>query len=490
MENRKLKDRTINAMLWRTIQNIGSQAVSFIIQIVLARILSPNDFGLIAITSVFISISNVIVQTGFTASIIQNKELSETDKSTMFYLSIIIGLFLYAVIFFSAPLISGFYNEIQLINVLRIQSLSLIFISFSSVSIALLTRHMDFKKSFIGSIIAYVFQGIVGITMALNGFGVWSLVFSSVVYNLIFSIASIVAGKWMPKFIFSLDSARKMMAYSSKVLATNLLNTLYNSSESLIIGKVFTSTILGYYNKGIQFPKTLMTGIDGAMNTVLFSTLSRVQDDRELIVQYLRKSMKISLTIVAPMMFGMAAVAEPMIRLILTEKWLSSLPFLTIYCFICVTWPLSAKLHALNAIGKSGISLIQNIVIKIISIILMLVSLQFGIYALVITALIVTYLNVIIIAIIINNHFNYSIKNQFTDVFPVFIISFIMYIVVYGVSVYITLPLFLELMLLLTIGCLIYSVLSLIFKLEGFTFIADTIKQRINYRKFPTKKDN
>lgn len=471
MEVGSLKKDAAQGFIWRLLQNFSAQSISFIIQLILARILLPSDFGILAITTIFISISNILVQVGFSSSIVQKKNLDETDKSTMFFISCILGFVLYFLIFVSAPFIAKFYNQEILILILRIQSLSLIAISFSSVSIALIMRSLNFKKSFIAGIISYAFQGVIGVYMALNGYGVWSLVISSLTYNFVYSIVSVVVCKWSPKLLFSFKSAIEMLSFSSKILGTSMLNTIYNSSQSLIIGKVFSPTILGYYNRGVQLPKTIVTGIDGAMTTVLFSSLSRIQDDKKELVKFLRKSMKISLAIVVPFMCGLAAVADPLIRVLFTDKWESSIPFVMIYSCITLTWPLSAKSHALNSIGKSGVNFSLNIIMKIFSVILMLISLRFGIYVFAITGLITAIANEIGIGVIVTKYFNYSIREQIRDVLPVYTIGFIMFIIVYLLSHFIIFNLYLDLLILIIIGVFVYTMLSYIFKLEGFMFL-------------------
>lgn len=483
MKNFDLKKESIKGFLWRVIQNVSSQLIYLIIQIILARILLPSDFGIISLTTVFVTILNVFVTTGFTSSIIQKKIITDIEKSSMFYMSIIIGLLLYILIFLLSPFIAQFYKEKLLIKILRIQSISLIFSSLSSVSLAIITRNLEFKKSFIASIIGYLFQGFIGIYMALSGYGIWTLVISSLTYNIIFSILIIIITKWHPKSLFSIKSILDMLSFSSKVLGINLINAIYNSSQSLIIGKAFNSEFLGFYNKGVQFPSTIMSSVDGALTTVLFSSLSKIQDDKERFVSYLRQSMKISLTVVVPMMCGLAAISKPFIIFLLTEKWSNSIPFLMIYSVVCMFWPLSAKLHALNAIGKSGVTLIIESVIKVISLFIMFLSIKFGIYIFALSSIITVITSNIIRAIIISHYFNYSFKQQVIDVTPVYAIGISMFCLVYSLSIIININIFLQLIILIFIGSIYYIIVSLLFKTEGFMFIVDTISTFLKTKK-------
>lgn len=477
-----LRAASIKGFIWRFIQNVSTQLMSFIIQIVLARILLPSDFGIIALTSTFITILNVIVTTGFTSALIQKKEIDEIDKSSMFYFSLFVGIILYIIVFFSAPLLSYFYNEEQLTLVFRIQGISLLIASIFSVHNAIILRKLDFKKSFFAGFIAIICQGLVGIPLALNGFGVWSLVLGALVNTSVNCVLIMVLCKWIPKFKFSFHSIKRLFSFSSKVLAGNVLNAVYNSSKTLIIGKVYDTEIVGYYNKGYQFPTTMMNGIDGAMTTVLFSSLSKIQDDKQRFVSYLRKSMKMSLTIVVPMLCGMAAVADPMIKLLLTEKWGEAIPFVIITCAICLTWPLSARTQALNAIGKSGTNLIINIILKIIGIGLIFASIPFGVYVMCVSSLLSSIISFIIYSIIISKNFEYTIRQQVLDVLPIYFIGFTMFIMVYRLSSMLEINLALKLFILVIFGILIYVSLSFLFDLEGFKYLMNLIKKALNGR--------
>lgn len=483
MDNEKLKKESISGFLWRAFQNVSSQLVSFIIQIVLARILLPEDFGVISLTTVFVQISSVFVQTGLTSSLVQKKEIDEYDKSSMFYLSIALGVILYLIAFFASPLIAHLYDEPLLIDILRVQSISLLFASFSSVSIALITRELRFKKTIFVGLIGYAFQGCVGIWMALNGFGVWSLVIGSVIYHAIYSIGMFIAGKWIPKLKFSFKRIKEMLFFSSSVLFTNLLNTTYNNTRTLVVGAVYSEETLGLYDKGNQFPGSLMTGIDGAMTTVLFSSLSKIQDEDEKFVKFLRRSMKLSLTIVVPMLCGLAAVGYPLISILLTDKWIGSVPFLMIYCAICLTWPLSAKTHALNAKGKSGLTFLVNTINMAINIALMLVSTKYGIINFALATLLGTYIGTVLTSIVVSKTINYSLKDQLRDELPIYITGLLMFACIYGLSMLSNINLYVKLALLVVDGITIYIGLSVLFGLEGFNYIVQSIKKLISKSK-------
>ena len=488
-DNSNLKKESIKGFIWRVVQNVSTQLMSLIISIVLARILLPSDYGTIGLTSTFIAILNVFVSTGFTSALVQKKEIDEIDKSSMFYFSVTVGIFLYLIVFFFAPMVASFYKTEILTSVLRIQGISLVIASLFSVHNAIIMRNLQFKKSFIAGLIAVFCQGFVGVAMALDGYGVWALVFGTLVNNIVNCIMLFVLCKWLPRLTFSITSIRKMLSFSFKVLAGNLLNTIYNSAKTLVIGRVYDPNMVGYYNKGYQFPTVMMTGIDGAMTTVLFSSLSRIQDDKELFVAYLRRSMKMSLTVVTPMLCGMAAIADPMIRLLLTDKWATSIPFVMLTCAICLTWPLSARTQALNAIGKSGTNLIINIIIKVIGLTLIFVSIPFGVYVMCVSSLVSSIISFIIYSIIISKNFKYSIAEQLFDVLPVYAIGVLMFVFVYGLSLILSVNLFLKLIILVLVGAVIYIGISFLFKMEGFIYIINLVKNHFKRKRLEDFED-
>lgn len=478
-DTKKLKKDSAIGFLWRFIQNTSSQLISFVIQIVLARILAPEDFGLITITAVFITISNVFVQNGLTSALIQKKEIDECEKSSLFYLSVCIGVFLYIVIFLCSPLIAQFYHIEEITNILRVQSIALVFSSLSSVSVALIQRELKFKKTFLISLIGYIFQGTIGITMAYNGFGVWALVVGTLSYNIIYSIGNIIFCKWVPKLVFSFNKVKRMIAFSGNILFSNLVSAIFISCRSLIVGKCYDSKTLGFYDRGNQFPTVVMSGFDGALSMVLYSSLSKIQEDRERLTRYLRKSIKISLTISVPLMFGLAAVAKPTVLLLLTEKWIDCVPFFMISCFICLMWPLSAKTHALNSIGKSKVTFIVNLSSVFLNIIIMFVCVRFGIMVFAIGTLIGNFIGVIMSSIITHIYLGYTIKEQLFDCIPVYFVGFAMFIVVYFILYYLNFSPIFQLLITIPIGVAIYFLLSYIFKLEGFIYILSIVKKII-----------
>lgn len=474
-----LKEDTVKGFIWRLSQNAGSQIINFVIQIILARLLLPDDYGVIAITSVFLAFANVFIQTGFSSGIIREKNLSEVDTSSVFYAGIITAILIYLVIFLLSPIIANYYSKPILKLILRTQALSIIIGSIYSVQNALISRELAFKKGFISNITAYMIQGVIGITLAMKNFGVWSLVYANIVGNLANCLITIKIVKWRPTASFSFHSVKKIFTYSSNILFSNLMNTAYNNVNSLVIGKVFNSEILGYYNRGFQFPSLIMTNFDGAMTTVLFSTLSKCQNEKDLFIRVLRRSMKASLYITAPLMFGLATIAQPLVQILLTDKWLPSVPFIQLNCLICITWPLSAKIHAINAVGKSGISLTLNTISKLLGLAFMIFALPYGIIPFVVSSFFASCVMQIFYFLFSFKILNYGIFDQFKDIFPPIVFSLIMAIMVWLASL-INIPVIFSLFLQITVGIVSYIGISIIFNYDMYYYLLSIIKKVIS----------
>lgn len=481
-----LKQQTIFGFFWRFLQNAGTQVVGFIVSIVLARILMPSDYGLIAMITVFTSIASVFVTTGFSSSVIQKKDLSELDKSTIFHTGIATALFLYAGLFFAAPYIAYFYHESQLTSLLRVQSLSLIISAIYSTHGAILSREMLFKKSFIASLSGVCVQGFLGISLAYAGFGPWALVYSYLANSIVCAIITWIIVKWNPSLQFSFESFKTMFGFSFKILCLSLVNTVFQNLQSLIIGRQYSSADLAYYNRGQQFPTLIMQHVDGSMNTVLFSSLAKYQDDWESGLRVLRHAMRTSMFVCFPLMMGLFASAEPLIRFLLTEKWIDSVPFVRLMAVICLFWPLSAQKNALNALGKSGIPLAMNICSQTLTLLLILLTYKISVMVMVSSSIVASCIFLIIGAFIYRKYLGYSLRDQVADVLPSLLISFVMGGIVYSIT-YIDLHPGLQLLLQVVTGAIIYIALAHFFKLKSYVYIMNMampfIKNKLNRNK-------
>lgn len=340
-EKAQMKHKILSNLSWKFLERGLVQGVQFIISLFLARLLSPADYGVLALVLIFISIANVFVQSGLNSSLIQKKSVESIDFSSVFYVSLAIATVLYGFLFVVAPVVARFYDNEDLTLVLRILALTLFPGVVNSLQNAVVSRTMRFKKLFFSSIGAGILSGIVGIILAYLGYGVWALVFQHLVSQVSITIILWVTVRWRPTFEFSFGRIRTLFSYGWKLLVSSLLDTIYRELRSLIIGKVYSASVLGFYNRGQHFPQLIAKNINGPIQSVLFPALSSQQDHSERVKSMMRRSIVTSSFIVFPMMIGLAVIAKPLITLLLTEKWLPACPLyadvLYLLCFMADT---------------------------------------------------------------------------------------------------------------------------------------------------------
>jgi len=474
-----LKQQIILGFIWRFLQNIGTQAISFIVSLVLARLLMPSDFGLIAMITVFTSIAGVFISTGLSSSVIQKKDLSELDINTIFHSGIILSIILYVILFFAATSIAHFYNEPQLIPLLRAQSLSLIISAVYSTQQALLIRRMQFKKSFVATLFGVCIQGLIGVFLAFNGLGAWALVLSNIANSIACATVMWVIVKWTPRFQFSINSFKQVFSFSFKMLSVSLVHSIFQNIQSLIIGKQYSGSDLAYFNRGSQFPYLIMLQVDGSMNTVLFSSLSKYQDDWNSGLRLLRHSMRTSLFVSMPLMIGLCAAAEPLILFLLTDKWIDSVPYVRIASIISLFWPLSAQKSALNALGKSGITLAMNICSNLLTVLLVFLTYKVSVIIMVASSIVSSTIFLVIGFFVYRKNLNYRIRDQIQDIAPTLVISLIMGVIIYSITHLHFLP-FITLTIQITLGVSVYLLLSHLFKLKGYMYLVTLLRPYIS----------
>jgi len=327
MDNQSLKKKTVSGMLWKFGENGLNQIIQFVLSIILARILLPEDYGVIALVSVFITLCDKLVVSGFATSLIQKKDADSIDFSTVFWFSLGMSAVLYGVLFFCAPLIADFYGSYDrqmLIAVIRVMGLQVIMVAVNSVQSAYVSKTMQFKRFFWSNIGGTLLSAIVGIVMALNGYGVWALVGQYLVklFGSMFVLWFTV--KWRPTFAFSAARFKALYAFGWKIFAASIIKVIYNDLRSLVIGKFYTGADLAFYNRGQSFPQIIESNITGTIDSVFFPTMSHAQASKETMVSILRRTIQVSSFILIPLLVGLAAVAEPLVMLLLTEKWLPS----------------------------------------------------------------------------------------------------------------------------------------------------------------------
>lgn len=353
-----LKHKTVKGVIWSSIERFALAGVNFIFGLVLARLLMPSDYGMIAMLGIFMGISQVFIDSGFSSALIRKSDRTELDNSTAFYFNIFVGIICFGVLFIIAPLIAQFYNIPQLTILTRILSLNLVFNSFCVVQQALLSVRLDFKTQAKISLSGGFISGSIGAIMAYTGFGVWALVAQSVTASAIRAALLCFWVKWYPMGSFSKNSFHHLFAYGSKLLASGLLDTIYNNIYTIVIGKKFSHINLGLYARADQLAQFPAVNITGILQRVSFPVLCTIQNEDERLKLNYRKILRLSSFIVFPLMIGLAAVADPLIRLLLTDKWAAAIPFLYILCFALMWYPVHAiNLNLLQVKGRSDLFL-------------------------------------------------------------------------------------------------------------------------------------
>lgn len=471
------KNQVILGLVWKLFERLGTQGVQFIIQIILARLLLPEEFGMIAIVAIFISLANVFVQSGFNTALIQKKTVDNIDLSSIFFLSLGVAGILYMILFFVAPYIAVFYEESQLKEVLRVLAITLFFGAVNSVQNSIIARGLQFKKLFFSSLGAVLIAGIIGVVMSYRGFGVWALVTYQLINSLLTTVIMGLTVRWHPIWAFSYKRVMQMFSYGWKLLVSSILNRFYMELRSLIVGKMYTPQMLGFYNRGNQFPTLVVDNINGSIQTVMLPTYSAYQDDKQRIKEMMRRAIVTSSFIIFPMMAGLAVVAEPLVLTILTEKWLPCVPFLQIACFIYALYPIhTANLQAINGVGRSDIFLKLEIIKKVLGLIILAVTVFYGVYAIawggVVESIIAAFIN----AYPNRKLLNYSYKEQLKDIMPSLLLAILMGGIVYSIN-FLSMNNWVTLLLQVFVGINTYVLLAHLFKFECLSYLCNTINE-------------
>lgn len=421
-----LKDMTVSSLFWKLLERCGRAVVELAVQIVMARLLAPEEFGALAIMLVFVNVGNVVVQSGLNTSLVQAEEIDEIDLSTVFWLSFGASAVLFAVVFVAAPAIAGFYAMSHIVWPLRALGILLLVTAFNSVQTAIVQRRLQLRKVFNATIVAVIVSGIAGICVALAGAGLWALVLQQLVYQLANCFVLGLQVKWFPSFVFDGARARKHFGYGWKLLASGLLDQGYQSLSDLIIGKQFSASSLGLVSQGKKYPQAVGSMLDGAIQPVMLSAVSRVQSDVTQVKRLVRRALKTSTFLIVPSMTTFAVAAEPIVGLLLGEKWLPCVPFLQMYCFVYALLPIhTTNLQALNGMGRSDLFLKLELIKKAYGICFIL----FAAFVLRDVYLMVTmYMITGVISTFVNAYPNkrvvgYSYSEQLRDIAPSFALS-------------------------------------------------------------------
>lgn len=470
-EKNNIKSNVLSNFIWRFAERCGAQAVNFVVSIILARLLLPSDYGTIALLSIFITILNVFVDSGFGNALIQKKDADDLDFSSVFYFNMIICLVIYGIAFLCSPLIAGFYKLPELTAVMRVLSLTIVISGLKNVQQAYVTRTMQFKRFFFSTLAGTIGAAVLGITMAYKGFGVWALV-AQQVFNLFVDTCVLwFTVKWRPRLQFSFARIKALFSFGWKLLASSLLDSVYNNLRQLIIGKKYSANDLAFFNQGQKYPHLFVTNINTSIDSVLFPTMSAMQDDRERVKDITSKAITVSSYVMWPIMIGLAVVAEPLVKLLLTDKWLPCVPFLRIFCVTYAFWPIhTANLNAIKALGRSDLFLKLEIIKKVVGTIVLISTMWYGPLVMAYSMLFTNVISQIINSWPNRKLLGYRYTEQIRDIFPSVILSVIMGGVVYTIQ-FAGFHLVLTLVLQVLAGMIVYIGLSWMFKLESFTYI-------------------
>lgn len=464
-------ESVISNLFWRFAERCGAQGVSFVVSIVLARLLAPEDYGLIALVTVFTSILQVFVDSGLATSLIQKKDADDVDFSSVFYFNVCFCFLLYMMLFIAAPYIAAFYGKPQLTRVVQVLGLRIIISGLKNVQQAYVSKHMMFRKFFWATLAGTIAAGFIGITFAYLGFGVWALVIQGLVNSTMDTLILWCTVKWHPKRCFSFSRLKSLLSFGFKMLISCLISTVYNELRQLIIGKMYSASDLAFYNKGKQLPNMVITNINTSIDSVLLPAMSKEQDDSAHIKEMTRKAMSISIYVMAPIFIGLMFCATPIIELLLTEKWLPCVPFLRIFCITYMFQPVhTANLNAIKAMGRSDLFLKLEIIKKIVGMILLVVSMNYGVMAMAYSLLVSSLLSQIINSWPNRKLLNYGYLDQMKDILPSILTALVMGIVVFFIG-YANLPTFPLLIIQIICGVVIYMFGSSILKLEPYKYV-------------------
>lgn len=466
-------------LIWRFAERCGAQIVTLIVSIVLARILLPEDYGTISLITVFTTILQVFVDSGLGTALIQKKDADDLDFSSVFYFNFVVCLILYSGMFVAAPYIAFFYNNVSLTPVIRVISLTIIVSGVKGIQQAYVSRNMLFKRFFFSTIGGTLFSAAFGIGLAYAGCGVWALVGQQLSNTCIDTFILWMTVKWRPKKMFSWSRLKELLSFGWKMLASTLLDTVYNNIRSLIIGKMYSSSDLAYYNQGRQFPNVIVNNINTSIDSVLLPTMASAQDDRIRVKSMTRRAIKTSTYVMAPLMMGLAFCAEQIVRLVLTEKWLPCVPFLRIFCITYMFYPIhTANLNAIKAMGRSDLFMKLEIAKKLVGMVLLLSTMWFGVMAMAYSLLISSVLGQIINSWPNRKLLNYGYLEQLKDILPGIALAVFMGCCVNLVGLF-NLPNFITLLIQIPLGASIYIATSALLHLESFEYLMDMIRPMV-----------
>ena len=427
MEKESLKKKTVNGVIWSAIDRFSTQGIQFVFSILIARLLMPSDYGVIAMLGIFLAVSNTFVDSGFGAALVQKANRTETDFSTVFYFNIVVAIIFYALLWLASPYIASFYNIPMLKDVTRVVALTLVFSALGGIQNAKLSIAINFKTRAIISLISALSTGFMGLYLAYRGYGAWALVFQMVFSSLLNTILLWCFVRWMPSLVFSWQSFRQLFSFGSKLLASALLDTIYNNVYTLVIGKVYSSSSLGLYSRASGLAQYPSSNITGVLQSVTFPVLCSIQNDEERLADAYKRFIRMSAFVVFPLMIGLASVAEPFIRVVLTDKWEGAIYLLQIVCFSMMWYPIHAiNLNILQVKGRSDYFLKLEIIKKIQGVCILCITVPISIVAMCYGSIASSLLSLVWNTYYTKRLIGYGFFSQIKDLLPIIIHSLLM----------------------------------------------------------------
>lgn len=473
-----LKSKTVKGVVWSSIERFSTQGVQFLIMIIMARLLTPKDYGLIGMLAIFLAVAQSLIDSGFSQALIRKQNRTDVDNSTVFYFNIIVSCSLYLILFISAPFVADFYNQSELTSVMRVVCLGVILNSLAVVQRALLTVRIDFKTQAKASLSAAVISGCIGIVLAYSGFGVWALVVQQLLNLSVNTLLLWIFSKWRPIAVFSWDSFHELFAFGSKMLASGLLDTLYRNIYPIVIGKLFSASSLGHYTRAQQFSEFPSSNITGIIQRVTYPVLCGIQDDMERLTNVYRKFLKLSAFVIFPFMMGLSAVAKPFINISLGSQWEFCGQLLQVICFAMMWYPIhSINLNLLQVKGRSDLFLRLEIIKKILGITVLCITAPFGL-------IVMCYGQIFnsIVALAINTYYTGKLINvgfirQMKDLLPTILLSLTMFGTILLVNGFIESNMY-RLIIGIMVGIVVYVSGSYIFKFKELQTLFSLIRRK------------
>lgn len=473
-----LRSKTVKGVVWSSIERFSTQGVQFLIMIIMARLLTPKDYGLIGMLAIFLAVAQSLIDSGFSQALIRKQDRTDVDNSTVFYFNIVVSSALYLILFIAAPFVADFYNQPELTSVMRVVCLGVILNSLAVVQRALLTVRIDFKTQAKASLSAAVISGCIGIVLAYCGFGVWSLVVQQLLNLSVNTLLLWIFSKWRPIAVFSWKSFHELFAFGSKLLASGLLDTLYRNIYPIVIGKLFSASSLGHYTRAQQFSEFPSSNVTGIIQRVTYPILCGIQDETERLEAVYRKFLKLSAFIIFPLMIGMSAVACPFIDIALGKQWGFCGQLLQIICFAMMWYPIHAiNLNLLQVKGRSDLFLRLEIIKKILGITVLCITAPFGL-------VVMCYGQIFnsIVALVINTYYTGKLINvgfirQMKDLLPTILLSLIMFGAILLVNGFIEANMY-RLVIGVLVGIIVYASGSYIFKFKELQTLFSLIRRK------------